>query len=46
MKPYQPLEMDIIGVFREDILTASESEPLDKISVDQVGEGVVFTWKQ
>ena len=46
MKPYQPLEMDMIGVIGADILTVSDAEPLDKISVDPIGEGVVFTWKQ
>ena len=46
MKPYRTLAADIVGVSREDILTASDAEQFDKIGIDPVGEGVTFTWKQ
>lgn len=46
MKPYRPLEVDVIRLFREDVLTASGGEMFDPIDIDQIGEGVIFTWKQ
>lgn len=46
MKQYQSATVDFIGISRQDILTDSVTEPLGKIGIEQIGEGVTLIWKQ